>query len=458
MPRHRSSAVPLAWLYGGADRLREPVSVHRLARARRRPARLPAAPLAALLDAVRPGRQPARLPAARLAALRAPGAQRPPCRRGGAARVRRRHAAVVRRWRCCRTTCRSASRRTSTSSSTRSARRSASRSARCCTARGGIERWQKLRDRWFVARSAGGLALLLLWPIGLLFPTAVPFGLGHVLGRVQPLVAELLAGTPVAAWTEAGRAAARRRRGARAGAVAGERALDHRPRPARAVPGGLHDRGAGLAARVLVIGAALLGVGDDDAVDRAQLRPEARVRLDDAAGVAGARRRHRRRAAAEPGAAARRRRLRPDRADRAGDAGRAGAGRSLFRAEPARLGAGPLHPLPRRGAMGRLDLAVRGAVLPAGAPGGARAATADAAARLSRRPSSCSARRCVRDAGSASSCSTSMWLRRAPPRTTGTARGAPGLGDQRVLAKELLALVAADQGDERPRGAGSRRG
>ena len=69
-------------------------------------------------------------------------------------------------------------------------------------AHGGIEQWQKLRDRWFVARSAGGLALLLLWPVGLLFPTAVPFGLGHLLGRIQPIVFELLQDTPMAAWTE----------------------------------------------------------------------------------------------------------------------------------------------------------------------------------------------------------------------------------------------------------------
>ena len=68
--------------------------------------------------------------------------------------------------------------------------------------RGGIAQWQKLRDRWFVARSAGGLALLILWPIGLLFPTAVPFGIGHVLGRIQPLLVDLLADTPAAAWTE----------------------------------------------------------------------------------------------------------------------------------------------------------------------------------------------------------------------------------------------------------------
>ena len=67
--------------------------------------------------------------------------------------------------------------------------------------RGGIERWQKTRERWFVARSAGGIALLLLWPIGLLFPTAVPFGLGHVLGRVQPLLADWLSGTWAEPWT-----------------------------------------------------------------------------------------------------------------------------------------------------------------------------------------------------------------------------------------------------------------
>lgn len=68
--------------------------------------------------------------------------------------------------------------------------------------RGGIDRWQRLRERWFVARSAGGLALLVLWPIGLLFPSAVPFGLGHVAGRLQPFLADLLRDTPVAAWSE----------------------------------------------------------------------------------------------------------------------------------------------------------------------------------------------------------------------------------------------------------------
>lgn len=75
-------------------------------------------------------------------------------------------------------------------------------------ASGGIARWQRVRDRWFVARSAGGLALLVLWPVALLFPTAVPFGLGQVLGRLQPTVAELLEGTPAEAWAHDWAAAA----------------------------------------------------------------------------------------------------------------------------------------------------------------------------------------------------------------------------------------------------------
>ena len=68
--------------------------------------------------------------------------------------------------------------------------------------RGGVERWQAARDRWFIGRSAGALALLLLWPVGLLFPLPVPLGQGQVLARVQEGIANLVVDTPLAPWFE----------------------------------------------------------------------------------------------------------------------------------------------------------------------------------------------------------------------------------------------------------------
>lgn len=69
---------------------------------------------------------------------------------------------------------------------------------------GWVDRWQALRQRWFAPRSAGALVLLLLWPIGLLFPAPVPLGLGQVWGEARMWVEAAFAGTPwaagVAAW------------------------------------------------------------------------------------------------------------------------------------------------------------------------------------------------------------------------------------------------------------------
>ena len=60
---------------------------------------------------------------------------------------------------------------------------------------GWVGHWQSLRDRWFIASSAGALALLLLWPVGLLFPPPVPLGLGHAIARLPALVAGWLEGS-----------------------------------------------------------------------------------------------------------------------------------------------------------------------------------------------------------------------------------------------------------------------
>ena len=67
---------------------------------------------------------------------------------------------------------------------------------------GWVDRWQSVRDRWFISGCAGGLALILLWPVGLLFPTPLPLGLGQVLGPLRAGLADLLAGTSAQAWAE----------------------------------------------------------------------------------------------------------------------------------------------------------------------------------------------------------------------------------------------------------------
>lgn len=67
---------------------------------------------------------------------------------------------------------------------------------------GGVERWQAVRDRWFIDHSAGGLSLLVLWPFGLLFPTPVPFGAGQVGPRLRDTLAVWVQDSPAAAWLD----------------------------------------------------------------------------------------------------------------------------------------------------------------------------------------------------------------------------------------------------------------
>ncbi len=63
-----------------------------------------------------------------------------------------------------------------------------------------IDRWSRVRARWFVPDARGGIVLLALWPMALLFPPAVPFGLGQVLERLTDVLSTYLEDTPFLAW------------------------------------------------------------------------------------------------------------------------------------------------------------------------------------------------------------------------------------------------------------------
>lgn len=65
---------------------------------------------------------------------------------------------------------------------------------------GAIDRWSHFRRTWFVPQARGGLVLLALWPIAVIFPAAVPLGLGQVLERVETALGEALSGTPFLEW------------------------------------------------------------------------------------------------------------------------------------------------------------------------------------------------------------------------------------------------------------------
>ncbi len=65
---------------------------------------------------------------------------------------------------------------------------------------GALARWSRIRERWFVPDARGGLVLLALWPVALLFPAVVPLGLGQVMERLEATLAEFLLDTPFLDW------------------------------------------------------------------------------------------------------------------------------------------------------------------------------------------------------------------------------------------------------------------
>ena len=65
---------------------------------------------------------------------------------------------------------------------------------------GVIGTWSRFQARWFAPDARGALALLLLWPVALLFPAPVSMGLGQVLERLEIALAGALEGTPFIDW------------------------------------------------------------------------------------------------------------------------------------------------------------------------------------------------------------------------------------------------------------------
>ena len=65
---------------------------------------------------------------------------------------------------------------------------------------GVVNRWSRIRARWFATEARGALVLIALWPVALLFPAAVPLGLGQVFERLEGALAEALANTPFLEW------------------------------------------------------------------------------------------------------------------------------------------------------------------------------------------------------------------------------------------------------------------
>jgi hypothetical protein len=60
--------------------------------------------------------------------------------------------------------------------------------------------WTQFRASWLVPDTQGGLLLLLLWPLAVLYPTSVPYGLGQVWFRAEAALFDLFQGSALSDW------------------------------------------------------------------------------------------------------------------------------------------------------------------------------------------------------------------------------------------------------------------
>lgn len=65
---------------------------------------------------------------------------------------------------------------------------------------GGLAWWSGFRSRWFDPDARGVLVLMVVWPAALLFPSAVPFGVGQVFERLSLALGDWVQGTAYTDW------------------------------------------------------------------------------------------------------------------------------------------------------------------------------------------------------------------------------------------------------------------
>ena len=63
-----------------------------------------------------------------------------------------------------------------------------------------VKLWDEIKAHWFVGESRGAVVLLALWPIALIFPTEIPFGLGQIAEKFYRFVLSHAGNQEVLVW------------------------------------------------------------------------------------------------------------------------------------------------------------------------------------------------------------------------------------------------------------------